>query len=564
MKKILILISCTLLLLQGCASNSSKVIEAPVETVTYKPGEFNSESLYDLLLAEIAGQRRLFPVAYANYLTQAKKTLDPAVAERTTRIAQYLRDAEKIREAANVWREVDSKNPEPYQIEASILLHQHKYEEALPLIEKALEYNDVRTLALIRSQSSKFSGQVISSLIRMLQLHNEKNKPKSELELTLALLHKAAGNKEKALLAFNSALLLNPKHTETVVHKAELLREMDKIDEATDLVKSAFEHKPDDRQLHLLYAQLLFQAEQPKPATEQAEALIKNNPDDHQLSYYLALLMLEHEQLNNAEKVLNSLFLMKPEDSSPHYYLGHIAQSRNDSEKAIHHFTQVMHGSNVLQALSSATGLLTDPEDKAEVQQILADARASIPTIAPRIFALETEWLNFHNFEDEALTLLEDALKTHTDNTTLLYTRAMLLEDTDFLQAEQDFKRILKLEPDNTTVLNALGYTLLLHTDRYEEAYELIKTALSKQPEDPAILDSMGWALFKMSRFEEALPYLEKAHALYADPEVSSHLIQVYWAIGKEQEAKALLHKSKEDNPENPYLQEAEQAIQIN
>lgn len=564
MKKILLLISCSLFILQGCTSNTSKIAEVPVEPVTYLPGEFNQESLYDLLLAEIAGQRRQFPIAFQNYLTQAEKTRDPAVAERATRIAQYLRDAEKIRAAATVWRHVDKGNPEPYQIEASILLHQNKYAEALPLIEKALGHNDVRTLALIRTQSSNISTQVVRSLIQMLDEHAERNKPSADLELTLALLYQTLGEKENALRAFDSSLLLNPKNSEASIRKAELLRDMNRINEATSLIQSAFEHKPDDRQLHLLYSQLLFQSDKPEPATEQAEALINNNPQDHQLAYYLALLMLEHEQIDSAEKTLNDLLSIKPEDSSPHYYLGHIDQSRGDIKEAIRHYSLVRNGSNVLQSLSRATSLLNNPEEKNKVQQLLKDARSSIPNLAPRIFVLETEWLNLHNYEEEALTLLEDALTIHKDNTTLLYSRAMLLEDSDFSKAEADFLRILKIEPDNAMVKNALGYTLLLHTERYEEAYKLIKAALDKEPDDPAILDSMGWALFKLGRYKEALPYLEKAHAMFSDPEVSSHLIQTYWANDQKDEALELLEKSKNNNPENPFLQEAEQAIKQN
>lgn len=563
MKHYLFYIGCTLFLLQGCQTTPTQPTNIPAEPVTYIPGEFNHESLYELLVAEIAGQRRQFPIALNNYLNQAKKTGDPRVAERATRIAQYVRNPDKIREAAKIWREIGADNPEPYQIEASILLHQNRYEEALPLLEKALEFDAIRTLALIRAQSSNITDQVMSGYIQMLEQFDTQNPPLAELQLTIAMLYKASGDTPKAIEAFNAALLLNPKSAETLIQKAELLRDLDKTTEAISLIQTAFEHQPDQKQLHLLYIQLLFQTEQYDTAVEQSEALIKNNSNDHQLTYYLALLMLEHEQTNRAENVLKSLFELKPEDSSPHFYLGHIEQSRGNTQAAFDHFSQVKDGSNVLQALSRATSLLNKPSEKSKIQQMLGDARARLPNQAPMIFTLEAEWLNLHNFEDEALTILDDALNLHTDNTTLLYTRAMLIEETDFSQAEKDFKRILELEPDNTTTQNALGYTLLLHTTRYQEAYDLIRAALDKEPEDPAILDSMGWVLFKMQRYDEALTYLEKAHAMFADPEVSSHLIQAYWAAGYKQKALDLLKESKNNNPDNPFLEEAEQAITV-
>ena len=94
MNKLFIFLAGSLFLLQGCASQVAQDTPHPSAPITYVQGEFNQESLYDLLLAEIAGQRRQFPVALENYLSQAEKTKDPAVAERATRIAQYLRDPE--------------------------------------------------------------------------------------------------------------------------------------------------------------------------------------------------------------------------------------------------------------------------------------------------------------------------------------------------------------------------------------------------------------------------------------------------------------------------------------
>ena len=561
MNRSLILFITILSLLQGCQSTPTQKQAFTPEPAIYVAGEFNQESLYDLMLAEIAGQRRLFPVALENYLAQAKKTRDPGVAERATRIAQYLRDSDKIIATASLWRDISPENPEPYQIEANILLHKGEYEAALPLIEKALEYDALRTLALIRGQSDKIEKKVIVSYIAMLEAHRLENKPRGDLELTLALLHRAIGDSKRSLTAFNRALSIDPENPEALVQKAELLRAEEDINGALALIRSAFEQQPENRQLHILYTQLLFQTKQSKKAAIQTKSLLDKNLKDHQLTYYLALLLLENEQLLDAKKALTHLLDLKAEDSSPHFYLGHITQAQKDNKSAISHYTAVKNGPNVLQALSRAIGLLSDAVHKAQVQQILNDARASMPSIASKIYSLEAEWLNLHNDSDEAFTVLDDAIALFPDDTALLYTRAMMIESVDFPQAEKDLRQVLAAEPNNPTVQNALGYTLLLHTQRYEEAYELIKSALASEPEDPAILDSMGWVLHKLARSREALPYLEKAHALYSDPEVSSHLIQVYWSTDQKQKAQQLLQSSQKENPENPFLDEAAQII---
>ena len=561
MNRSFIFITVSLLILQGCQSNPAPKQTLASEPAIYVPGEFNRESLYDLLLAEIAGQRRLFPLALDNYSVQAQKTRDPAVAERATRIAQYLRDSDEILSSARLWREISPENPEPYQIEASMLLHKGKYEDALPLIQKALDYDALRTLALIRNQSENINSQTSSGYISMLEAYKKSHKPRSDLALTLALLYKASNQTGQALASFNQALDINPENPEALIQKAELLRLEKDLDGALTMIKSAFKQQPENKQLNILYTQLLFQTNHIQEATQQAESLLDKNIKDKQLTYYLALLLLENEQLTTAQKAFKHLLIIEENDSSPHFYLGHIAQAQKNNKQAIEHYISVKEGPNILQALTRAVALLESDQNKAQVQQILKDARASLPSQATQIFTIEAEWLNLHNYSDEAFTLIEDALSITPDNTTLLYTRAMMIESTNFPQAEKDLRQVLTLDPDNATALNALGYTLLLHTDRFTEAHQLIQTALNLEPEDPAILDSMGWVLHKMGRSQEALPYLEKAHALYSDPEVSSHLIQVYWATDQKDKAKTLLESAHKENPGNPFLDEAMQAI---
>ena len=119
------------------------------------------------------------------------------------------------------------------------------------------------------------------------------------------------------------------------------------------------------------------------------------------------------------------------------------------------------------------------------------------------------------------------------ETTSLLYARSMLAEQRDDLvQMEADLRTIIANEPDNSTALNALGYSLANRTERYDEALALISQALALEPDEPAILDSMGWVLYRTGRYEEALDYLTRAYAEFPDPEVAAHLGEVLWVNG--------------------------------
>ena len=66
-------------------------------------------------------------------------------------------------------------------------------------------------------------------------------------------------------------------------------------------------------------------------------------------------------------------------------------------------------------------------------------------------------------------------------------------------------------DPLSAPALNSLGYTLAERGERLPEAVGFIERALKVDPDNPSYLDSLGWALFKQGRADEAEPHLRKA-----------------------------------------------------
>ncbi|HKJ75731.1 MAG TPA: tetratricopeptide repeat protein, partial [Gammaproteobacteria bacterium] len=163
---------------------------------------------------------------------------------------------------------------------------------------------------------------------------------------------------------------------------------------------------------------------------------------------------------------------------------------------------------------------------------------------------------------EEAVAVYTAALERFPDNAELLYARAMVAERLDRIdRLEEDLRRILANDPDNTQALNALGYTLADRTDRYQEAHELIRKAYEQAPDDPAVIDSMGWVLYRMGRNEEALKHLRRAYRLRADGEIAAHLVEVLWQTGREDEAREFAEQAREQFPEHELLKEVVQRL---
>ena len=120
------------------------------------------------------------------------------------------------------------------------------------------------------------------------------------------------------------------------------------------------------------------------------------------------------------------------------------------------------------------------------------------------------------------------------------FSRAVAYARSDsWPQAEADFRAALAIQPDQPTVLNYLGYSLVERGEKLDEAMQMIQRAVAGDPGSGYVLDSLAWALFRLGRYAEALPHMERAVELApTDAILNDHLGDVYWAVGRQREAR--------------------------
>jgi tetratricopeptide (TPR) repeat protein len=117
--------------------------------------------------------------------------------------------------------------------------------------------------------------------------------------------------------------------------------------------------------------------------------------------------------------------------------------------------------------------------------------------------------------------------------------------------AEEQFKKVLAVDPLNASAANYLGYMLADRGVRLEESVKYIQKALELEPNNGAYLDSLGWAYYKMNRCDLAEPPLEKAARLMSDdPTIHEHLGRLYLRMGKETLAEQEWERALKDWPQ--------------
>ena len=114
-----------------------------------------------------------------------------------------------------------------------------------------------------------------------------------------------------------------------------------------------------------------------------------------------------------------------------------------------------------------------------------------------------------------------------------------------FDRAEEEFKKVLAVNPNNGQVLNYYGYMLGDLGTRLDEAEELVRRALKDEPYNGAYLDSLGWIYFKQNKLADAEATLRMAEEREShDATIHSHLGDVYAKTGRGDKAVAEWEKS--------------------
>ncbi len=100
--------------------------------------------------------------------------------------------------------------------------------------------------------------------------------------------------------------------------------------------------------------------------------------------------------------------------------------------------------------------------------------------------------------------------------------------------AEEEFRKILAIDSNNSMTLNYLGYMLGDRGVKLDDALAMVQKAVQLEPQNGAYLDSLGWVYFKMGQYALAEANLRKAsERIGRDPQVHDHLGELFEKTGR-------------------------------
>lgn len=551
----------------GLAVAQAPADQAPATTSARALPEIDlsPQILFQVLAAEIAAQRGEVGSSAATYLSLARRTRDPRLAQRATELSLAARAPDRALTAARLWLEIEPSSRLASQTVDALQLSTGALSTAEPTLRTRLErarrdgtlpqtYESLQA-ALLRAPDKK---QALALLERLAA----PDQAVAAARLALAAIASSADAHERAAVEAAEAYRLSPDDENTAVMAARYgARAPGGMNNALTLLEQFLARQPRSLEARFTLARLLSQAGRAGDARTQFEAALALDPTNPVILFSLAQVAAQAGQSSLAQGYLQRYLDLPAEIARDNaiamLFLGQIAEEEKRFEDAIGWYAKIDSGEQVDTARIRQALLLGRLKRIDEALSVLRESIPDDPRARARLITVEAQVLREAGRYADAFKVLDDALTRQPDDTDLLYDHAMAAEKVNRLDLlEASLRKLIEAKPDHAHAYNALGYTLADRNLRLGEAQRLIEKALELAPDDAHILDSMGWVLFRRGDLEGAIRYLRKAFALRADVEIGVHLGEVLWQAGMQDEARQLWRDAREREPANEVLRE--------
>lgn len=541
----------------------------PNPTPPPRPQAINrsTEAQYHVLVGELALRRDQPEVAARSFIAALRSMPDVELATRATQLALATNDEDLALEAAGHWLRLEPTAMEPREVILRVSLINGDGEQALQQARAIVQGHaggiddGFRYLGLLLARVPPAGSDRALSLIDLL-LRDYPQQPGAHYAMAMLALQF-----ERLSLAETAALQareLAPEAREYALLLAGVWVRQGRIDEAVALVEAQLVDQPAETRgdLRLAFARILLDANRLTPARQQLEQVLVDQPEQSEAALLLGMLALNLGDTETARARLTPL-LDGDRKQDAALQLGRLAESESRWEEALAFYAGVNRGPAGLDAAIRRAVVMGRLGRTDEARALLEALRHDVPPLSVRLYLAEADILVTAGSLAAARQLYDRALAEHPGHLDLLYGRSLLLEEMGEIAAsEADLQQMIEADPQDARALNALGYMLIVHHGALAQARPLIEQAIALAPDDAAVIDSMGWLLFREGDTAGALPYLQRAHDLFPDPEVAAHLGEVLWMLGDREAARTVWDAALERDPQHPLLRETLNRLQ--
>lgn len=285
---------------------------------------------------------------------------------------------------------------------------------------------------------------------------------------------------------------------------------------------------------HLQQAIALHKAGKLEEAVQYYEKALQIEPGHPDVLHNLGILYMQQDNDIKGIPLLAQALLAKPENGE--YWLNYVKALYKKGDP--HEARRVLE-QGIKRGLS---GKVID-----DIQQLILDACEKVPDYS----ALRS--LENSGEHAQLIQQTRELMSTFGQTPELKQMLgAAFLGQGRAEEALSIFDDICKAQPDNVGFWNHRAVALK-RLERLDEANEAYKKALECEPEDHVVLSNLGGNLNDQERYEDALPYLEKAVSIAPNAiGARVNLTNTLSSLGRTREGRQIIEAVLEKAPELP------------
>jgi tetratricopeptide (TPR) repeat protein len=442
--------------------------------------------------------------------------LAPASAEPRAELAAVFARADRAAEAVTAAEDaikVDPKNREANRILGSVLASYAAQQQPVKPGDDVSAYG-TRAMSALEIARGEGNGD-LSIDLALAKLYLDRDRPADAIPLLrrivleqpqfaegsilLAEAQEANGAPEMAIETLSALLDDQPQFFRGRVQIAEVYDRQRQWKEAADSWAAVQKLNPRNTEVMARRASSLINGGRPQEAIEVLRAALKIAPNDVRMSFMLAQAQKDGGDLDGAEATARALRTAHPEDPRTIYLLTQMLDARGRHQEIVDLLKPEIARMQAAKAKPGAVALLMGAEGLALLQL---------------------------KKYDEAIAIYQAAIAAAPDDTAVRFQFGAALDRAGRqADAEKVFRELIAKDPLDANALNYLGYMLAERRSSLDEAVAFIQRALKVEPDNPSYLDSLGWAYFQQGKLELAdAPLSTAADRLPKNSVIQDHL----------------------------------------
>ena len=462
--------------------------------------------------------------------------LEPTSAEPRAELAGLYARQDKAPEAVAAAEDaltVDPRNQEANRILGSVLAALAEQRQAAKPGDDVAAYPK-RAMAALEIARGDGTGD-LSIDLALARLYLEADRPADAIPLLrrivleqpqyaegsvlLADAQEAAGAPDAAAETLTRLLDDQPQFFRGRVQLAELYEHQRQWLQAADAWSKVQTLNPKNTEVASRRATALINGGRPAEARDVLTAALKVAPNDLRMSFMLVQAQRDAGDLDGAEATARALQTAHPEDARATYLLAQTLDARGRHQDVVDLLKPEIARQKAAKAKGAQVAMLLGTEGLALQQlrrydeSIAAFKEAfDLAPEEPVRSVLLIQGYSAAGRHKEALDAAEKARVRFPEDTTVLYQFGAALDRAGRQpESEKVFRDVIARDPLDAGALNYLGYMLAERGTSLDEAVTFLRRALKIEPDNPSFLDSLGWAYVQQGKLDLADPPLTTA-----------------------------------------------------